>query len=165
MNKFVTFSVEENEQDSCERILENLRLVGSSFYKGWNSLVCVGAGVSGESVERLSRAADCIVFVNSSGDYIDLEMIASMFKENTQACVARKSNSLINVKEQEMMSTWEQSSFESCAIQDESIVWGLKSSLPENAIFDLKEMYSSRSVNLITAYNQFRAKHNNLFMS
>lgn len=153
MKKVVSFSLWGSHPAYCVGAIENAKLVGDKLYSGWESWFYVGTNVPAEYIVKLNKVADKIIFVNRSDFTLAFERFSSIFHPDVEVSVSRDADSRISDKEYQAVLEWENSDLPLHSMRDHDLhhwpvmagMWGVKSSLNETALGELKNLYSHKS--------------------
>lgn len=173
MNKFVTFSIHENDLSCYEKTVASVKLIGRDYYKGWKSCVCIGNAAPKKYVAELVDTADRVVFINSNGASLMLEKLLPLFDEHIECFVSRSCNSIVSHKESELIESWVESEKQLCLLREnggqsmdlERDIFGVKQSVSRLIRSQLQNIYNSRKINLKINLEEFYNQYNELFFS
>jgi hypothetical protein len=173
MNKFVTFSIDKNDSDCYEKTIANTKLIGTAYYKGWKSCVCVGNDAPQEYIQQLAKTADRLIFINHNNASLMLEKLFPVFEEHVECFVSRSCNSVISFKESRLIESWIEGEKQLCLIREEASesidvrvnIFGAKQTISRLVQSQLQNIYNNRTTNLNVNFEEFYNQHSDSFFS
>lgn len=173
--KVVAFSLWGSHPAYYRGAIENAKLIGDRYYRGWQSWFFVGSDAPAHYISELAKLASKLFFINRSDFSLAFERFSPILYNDVDVAVSRDADSRISDKEYQAVRYWEDTDKIFHAMRDHKFhnfpvmagMWGVKSNMNNIALNDFREMYSNRSQKFETDqlyFADFYKKHASLFL-
>jgi len=173
--KVVAFSLWGSHPAYYRGAIENAKLIGDRYYRGWQSWFFVGSDAPVHYISELAKFASKLFFINRSDFSLAFERFSPIFYDDVDIAVSRDTDSRISDKEYQAVRDWESGDKIFHAMRDHRLhnfpvmagMWGVKSNMNDIALNDFRKMYSNRSQKFESDqlyFADFYKKHTDLFV-